>query len=245
MQILLQKAHLKTIILSLLLLLCQLQTGYCLEYSLSPGHYADKMEYWYENPRQDFLKPMLRTMQENRQFDRPEDQMLFGAFFSRLIQKREIDWTTFADWCGSLSRSGRHMAAWALYLSKVPEAEMERFKLLDNQDGIFRRQMRRAPANLAAWAPDEPAIINMFWGAFMADGEELWLDRIIDTALLLNQNPAGRTGKTAMSAAASLWKYAPRHKKVREKLERRLENSSAQDKALLETILKGTVSDKQ
>lgn len=209
-------------------------TAHCMEYSLGVGHYADVMEFWHQKPQPRLLSPLLRTMAGKGQLDRPEKQMFFGAFLSRLLDRGEISWKDFAACCMPLPASGKRACAWAGHLGGIPEADIDRSGLLDEGDAVFMSQLRKTPADLRKWQPREPAIIQMLWGAFMADGDVGWLAPVLKCAL-------DEDGQSAVfrAAAASFWQYAPRHAEVAALLKARLAGADARERKLLEAMLAG------
>lgn len=197
---------------------------------------ADIMEFWYQKPQPEKIKPMLQGMFANGILNLPENQMLFGAFFSRLLRQGQVKWIDLRGWLPANSPEARHMLAWAAHLSPLPAAELD--DSLIGDDNYFATQLHKFPADLRKWPVNEPAILNMFWGAFMADGNPEWLDKVIDRVFAVNQPVAQRNAiATAKAAASSLWKYTRRHPKVEARLRERAEKSSGGDKALLEYLL--------
>lgn len=209
------------------------------EFTLGSAHYANIVEFWYQKPDPDKLFPLLRTFNEKKLLDRPETQLFFGSFLSRLLGRGEIDKEELLIWTEPLGRTGARICLWAFHLANIPAAFTEESGLLSRSGEIFNSQVKKTPPDLAAWSMDEPAIVNMFWSAFMADGNIKWVERIIETALKLNKSGNDKSANTAAhAAAASLWQYAPRHQKVRQALQIAAAKASGQDKKFFATILK-------
>lgn len=205
---------------------------------MSPQHYADVMEFWHVRQRPETLQPMLRSLSENGFLNSAENQMLAGAFFSRLLIGRKLGPEEFVKWCADFGRPARRMAAWALHLADMDAIFLQN-AFLEKEDAILMEQIKKTPVRLEKWLIAEPAVADMFWGAFMADGDDKWLDGIIDAALRLNNGLATRGEvRTAKIACAILWKYAPRHEKVLKKLSDRSRTAlESSDRKLLEYLM--------
>lgn len=221
------------VFLFLIFCLCPF-SGHGMEYSLGVGHYANVMEFWHQKPQPELLRPLLRTLTEKGQLAMPEKQMFLGAFFSRLLSRGELSWRDFAQYCAGLPASGKRACAWAAHLGGIPEQEMTRAGFLDGSEALFAVQLRKTPENLRAWTPREPAIIQMFWAAFMADGDSAWLEPVLACALGENCQPAA-----SRAAAASFWEYAPRHGEAADLLKARLARADSRERKLLEAMLAG------
>lgn len=213
------------------------RTTAAMEYSLGAAHYANVMEFWQQKPQPELIQPLLRTLSEKGQLNRPERQMFLGAFLSRLLNRGTLAWGDFTAYCSPLPAPGKRACAWAAHLGGITAENLRQTGLLDGADAIFIGQLRKTPKNLRQWVVREPAIIQMLWAAFMADGDTSWLAPVLDSALAEN-SPAA----VAKAAAASFWQYAPRHEKVANMLRTRLASADSREKGLLETMLNGAKS---
>lgn len=191
-----------------------------------------EMEFYYRKPRPEILAPMLQAFERGGQLANAGKRMFTGAFLGALYRNGSIDLADLARQMPNAGRQIRIALAWAARLAGRGESDALIGNLLDQNDASAAAQIRKSPSPLTAWQPGwEKTALSMYWGAFMATGENIWLDAIIDTALGHARGlPGGR------EAAASLYDYAPRHAAIAKRL--RARQLRAGEKNIAETILK-------
>lgn len=188
------------------------------------------MEFYYQAPRPEIILPMLRSFAQSRALANGGKRMMLAAFLSELIKKGAIKPETLIEESEKLGRDARLVAAWSLHLTGQPEEPKWLGRLLTKQDAQFASQIRKMPARLENWNPAwESSVLGMYWGAFMATGSPVWIERIITEALAGNRDNN--------MAAASLYDSASRHPLVAEILAKRLKRAKGQQKEILELIL--------
>lgn len=207
--------------------------GANLNLSTTPQHYAREMEFYYLKPRLEMLGPMLATFQRGRVLANAEKRMFVAAFLAALSGKGQIDLMSFANAPDKLDRDTLLTLAWAAHLSGNPHENDFLQKLLANNEKVAVAQIKNSPAHLTAWDPAwEKSALNMHWAAFMATGENIWLDKIIKTSLGYAHNLKGGS-----EAAASLYDYAPRHPFICSRLQFARKRASQREREIIDTIL--------
>lgn len=219
------------------------------EMQLSKGvtHYARDMEFYYQKPRPEVLPGLLRTLAAQGVLGHGEKRLVVAAFLGELAAKRGASLEAMADVAQALpaeaGADARRTLAWAAHLAGHPQERQLLDRLLTPADATLRGHIGRSPAPLGAWQANEPAVPRMFWGAYMASGDALWLDRLIDAALRYARlNAAGRQGEPGFAgnaaAAALLYDMAPRHAGVQEQVRARLAGTSGPEADALRLILR-------
>lgn len=202
-----------------------------LELSVGLRHYALEMEYYYQKPRPEMLAPMLASFERTSFLANAEKRMFIASFLASLALDRQLDLNSLVS--VSSGRDARLTLAWAAHLCDAPNEEAFLGKLLDDKEALAATHIRQSPAPLSEWDPAwEKSSLNMFWAAFMATGQNLWLDRIINTALGYAHNRKGGS-----EAAASLYDYAPRHATVRNRLLIAKQKAKGREKEVIDIIL--------
>ena len=210
-------------------------------------HYARDMEYYYQKPRAEVLPGLLRTLAGQGVLGHGEKRLVTAAFLAELARERKVSLEQLRH--GTLAFSpeagadARRTLAWAAHLAALPDEKQLLDSLLTEKDATLRGQISRSPAPLSAWPVNEPAVPRMFWGAYMASGNPLWLDRLLDeTERYATLNAAGRQGEPGFAAcaaaAALLYDMAPRHARVAERARARLGRASGPGAEALRLILR-------
>lgn len=212
-------------------------TAFCASLNLSktPQHYAQEMEFYYLKPRPEMLPAMLAAFERGHLLANAEKRMFVAAFIAALSAKNQVDLQAMAGAPDSLGRDSRLTLAWAAHLSGRPENTELLQTLLGKNDDVAASQINGSPAPLAAWDPAwEKSVLNMYWAAFMATGDNIWLDKIIKTAL-----GYARGLKGGSEAAATLYDYAPRHASICQRLREVRETiTRANEKDVIDVVLK-------
>lgn len=207
-------------------------SAYALNFSLQPVHYAEAMEFYYQHPNPEMLKPMLRSFKEAGWLGHAEKRLSIAAFLAELASCQRLNLRQLVNETANLGRDARLTLAWALHLAQADKAANSLENLLGANDMRFAGQIRKSPNILRQWnLAAEPSVLGMYWSAFMACGNLAYVDAIIECALnLRNFEPARR-------AAASLYEYEARHPLVEKRLRERLESASVNERERLETML--------
>lgn len=212
---------------------------------LSKGlhHYTREMEYYYQKPRPQLIKDVLPAFYRNGALGKSENRMMLAAFLAQLVKKGCVKMDDLVKDALSLGRDARHTVAWCAHLSQTPGEQGYLARLLGPGDKYLVEQIGRTPAPLEAWSINrEKTVVQMYWAAFMASGETLWLDRIINLALRYARS--GDPGRhphadfaTGAEAAASLYDFAPRHPSVVKRLKAALPGKAGEEKKMIDIIL--------
>lgn len=209
-------------------------------------HYARDMEYYYQKPRPGVLPGLLRTLAGQGVLGHGEKRLVTAAFLGELARERKASLKALAQGTqalrGEAGADARRTLAWAAHLAGLPNEAQLQAGLLTEKDATLRGQISRSPAPLSAWQANEPAVPRMFWGAYMASGNPVWLDRLLNEAeRYARLNAAGRQGEpgfaASAAAAALLYDMAPRHAAVQERVRARLGAASGPEADALRLIL--------
>lgn len=202
------------------------------------GHYAVEMEYYYQKPRPEMLPDLLKSLDKAGQLGKSENRLMTGAFLAELAKKKEIDLKEIYRKTGS--RNIGRTLAWGAHLAGRDEKFF--MDLLQKNDPVLASQISDSPAALLAWnLYSGNSVLKMYWAAFMATGNTVWVDRIIDAALVYARNSErginNEETRAGAASAASLYELAPGHEAVRKKLKERLQKSSEEESKTLAIII--------
>ena len=240
--------HLVTLVLLGLLLCLRSPTpvfsasGLMLSKSLP--HYDEEMEFYYLKPRPDMLADLLKFLNSSGVLAHNEKQLMTAAFFAALAMENKLDLEKFAFQASGLGRDASRTMAWSAHLARHKSEQSLLATLLNNDNAFLARQIANSPAPLGNWdILAEPSVMHMYWGAFMATGKYIWLDRIIGASLLYGRLETQglwrqRGYEVGRAAASSLYEFAPRHPLVKMRLEYFLANSKGIDEKTLRKILR-------
>ncbi|MBD5646433.1 MAG: translation initiation factor 2 [Desulfovibrio sp.] len=210
-------------------------------------HYARDMEYYYQKPRPEVLPGLLRTLAGQGVLGHGEKRLVTAAFLAELARERKASLEKLGEgtqaFPGEARADVRRTLAWAAHLAGLADEAQLLASLLTEKDATLRGQISRSPAPLSAWQANEPAVPRMFWGAYMASGNPLWLDRLLNEAeRYARLNAAGRQGEpgfaASAAAAALLYDMAPRHAAVKERVRARLAGASGPEADALRLMLR-------
>lgn len=209
------------VILLLILPICP-YVARALDFSMSASHFGEVMEFWYQKPSPETLKSLLSAVNRAGLLRRPEKQLFFAAFFSRLLKSGQMRPTQLLEYCKGMGENCKRMASWSLHLAGMDAAAKNVIARKD-ANAVLLDQIKSTPPNLSAWEIGEPAIVDMYLAAFMADGNAWWLEKILDCALRDHDNfRDAMKRKTALAAAAALYEYGPRHPVILKALKDRI-----------------------
>ncbi|MBD5641719.1 MAG: translation initiation factor 2 [Desulfovibrio sp.] len=190
------------------------------------------MEFYYQHPNPELLKPLLRSFAEAGWLGHAEKRLSVAAFLAELAWHGQLDLARLARETADLGRDARLTLAWALHLANADNKKDSLENLLGAGDRRFASHIRQSPAGIRQWnLAAEPSVLGMYWSAFMACGNLAYVDAILDCALNL------RNFELARRAAASLYEYEARHPLVEKKLRDRLKNATVNERERLETML--------
>lgn len=213
---------------------------FSMHYSMGTSHFARDIEFYYQKPRPEIIKPAIAAMSREGLLDKSEIRLFLAAFLAELVREKKMDLAETVNYCKQFNLSGRSLAAWLIHLAGLPNANLQLENLLE-KDKTLLAQLKRTPAPLSSLKPDsDKTVLQMYWGAFMASGQIKWLDAIIDTATAWHEDrQQGRKGSVAgAQAAASLYEYASAHEIVRKRLEERLAKNNGNENEILQIILR-------
>lgn len=215
-------------------------TGLMLSKSLP--HYTQEMEFYYLKPRPEMLADLLKFMEQSGILAQNDKRMMIAAFFAALSMDNKLDLAKFAS--KALGHDAARTLAWSAHLASDKNEKTLISYLLGKDDAFLARQIASTPQPLSKWdILEEPAIMQMYWGAFMASGKNVWLDAIINAAQLYGRLETQglwrqRGYNVGRLAASSLYEFAPRHPRVKKRLEYHLSRSKGMDQATLRKILR-------
>ncbi|MBQ3059770.1 MAG: translation initiation factor 2 [Desulfovibrio sp.] len=208
------------------------------------AHYARDMEFYYLEQRPEVLPGMLRAFDREGGLAQGEKRLMLAAFLATLLRSEPELRTSLLPPDPSLSHQGRYVLAWMAHLADLPDRDRLVLSLLGPDDTALLRQIEASPRDLHQWdLMREPAVQQMYWGAFMASGSTDWLDSIIRAAMRYGPlNAAGRRKDSCFTssatAAAALYEWAPRHTIIGQRLEYFLKDAKEHEAAVLRTILR-------
>ncbi|MDR1855571.1 MAG: translation initiation factor 2 [Desulfovibrio sp.] len=204
--------------------------------------YARDMEYFYVEKRQEALPGIVRSFDAAGVLRDAGKRMMLAAFIAEVMVQYPGTRTRFYP-PPVRSQQVDAVIAWAAHLAQLSDAEAVSRNLLEGRDAL-RRQIASSPAPLTKWnILSEPTVLHMFWGAYFVGADNRYLDPIIEACLrFADLTASGRRNdpgfEAGREAAATLFDFAPRHKKVQERLRHFLERTSGARAETLQTILR-------
>lgn len=223
----------KTLALALLLAAFAIAPalGAQLSLNMGPSHFGQEMEFYYAKPRAAMLPEMLKSFANAGVLDNAEKRMFVAAFLAALKQKNGVDLDALAR--KTQQPAALRTIAWAAHLADEKLGLKELGQILKPEDAPLAAQIIHSPTPLAAWEPNwEKSSLNMNWAAFMATGDNFWLDRVIDCAV-----GYAHSNKGAAACAASLYDYAPRHSAAAARIKEVQGKYRTVEREVLQTIL--------
>lgn len=206
--------------------------------------YAREMEFFYKVNDLDSLPGIISGLDKANAFAHGEKRLLVAAFLAEIIRNNSGARKKVMKLSANVSRYARHMLAWALHLSGTPDAQVKNDLLSHRDDLGLLSQIESTSRDLADWnLYSEPSVLQMYWGAFMGGGKNLYLDSIIEAALRYARlNEAGRQKDADFAvcakAAASLYELAPRHPVIIKRISEKLKGLSGAEAKTLRMILR-------
>lgn len=216
----------------------------CLSLELTKGvtHYARDMEYYYQKPRPEILTPLIVNFVKNGVCAKSENRLMLAAFLAELASAGKFDPLPFIDSPELNVRDAKHMLAWTFHLSGMQEEDKLLAKVLRPEEKALIGQIKNSPQRLTDWSLKlDPSVLQMYWSAFMANGNPVYLDKIIRAALQCADPPGTLTKNEytlCAAAAASLYDFAPRHPAIIERVRASLSNRGEKEKKILYLILR-------
>ena len=217
----------------------------CAAIAVSKGlpFYAQDMEFYYQHHRIETLPGILRTFDSQGVLRDSLKQIMLAAFFGQVLRNPEARQRLLPP-PASLSRDGRRTLAWAVHFAQLPDEPALLASLLQPSEGLLLNQIRNSPTPLTSWSIySEKSVLQMYWAAFMATGNNDFLDVIIQAALRyarLNAEGLRNNDDFSVSAAAaaSLYEFSPRHAAVKNRVEQFLRNTTGPEAETLRIILR-------
>ena len=205
--------------------------------------YAQDMEFYYQHRRIETLPGILRTFDSQGILHDSLKQIMLAAFLGQVLRNPDVRQRLLPP-PESLSRDGRRTLAWAVHFAQLPDEQALLASLLLPTEGLLLDQIRNSPAQLTNWdIYSEKSVLQMYWSAFMATGNNDFLDVIIRAALRyarLNAEGLRNNDDFSVSAAAaaSLYEFSPRHAAVKKRVEQFLQNATGPEAETLRIILR-------
>ena len=193
-------------------------------------HYIPQLEFYYQNPRPKKLSQILRQLDKNGVLNYADNRLMIAAFLSELARKGKVDLKSLAPANAKINL--RHTLLWSARLAGEKAYSLLSPALITDRDKTLASQLEHVPYSLRDWRL-EPAVVRMYVAAFMASGDEIWIEALIDAALLQNSS-------VAAASRAILFDSASRHRPIRERLEKRANSAAGDEKEILTLILSGT-----
>lgn len=215
-----------------------------LDISKSVSLYARDMEFYYQNKNPEVLPGILRSFDAQGVLAQGEKRLMAAAFLAEALRRDPAARQRILPPSKTLSRDGRRTLAWVAHLAQLGDEAALLADLLGPEDAVLLRQIRNSPAPLPRWdIYAEKTVLQMYWAAFLASGDDAYLDAIINAALRYARlNAGGRQNDpdfpVCASAAASLYELAPRHEAVRARLGQALKNLYGPEAETLRLILR-------
>lgn len=203
---------------------------HALTLSKSPQHYSLEMQEYYLRPRPKILVEILPVFGRAGILANARKRMLIVGFMAPLVRDARIDLPSLAASAGDLPEA-RDVLAWIAHLAGCGEPEVIRYA----GSKTLQEHILKMPQRLDAWDPLwEDSVVDMYWGAFMATGERVWLEGIIAAAL--EYASAGRP-EAGRYAAATLYDYIPGNEQIAAAIRTHLEKGNPAHQDVLEHIL--------
>ena len=191
------------------------------------------LETYYINPRPAELTANVRALSREGFFEKPGHTALGIGFLATVFAKNveRID-----AWMGELNTlrpAHRRLVAAALWQAGHPLGA-ERLREVNQKSTVREEILRLAdtPAQLVADTPvRSPSSMNLQWGAFLANGDERHIIRVLD---------AIGSGERALDHAArmSLARSAANHPRVLEICQAQLTRQPAEVQSVLRAALR-------
>lgn len=212
--------------------------------SKSASLYARDMEFYYQNKNSEALPGILRSFDARGILAQGEKRLTTAAFLAEVLRRDPAARQRLLPPSKTLSRDGRRTLAWVAHLAQLNDEAALLKDLLGAEDAVLLGQIRNSPAPLPRWnVYAEKTVVQMYWAAFLASGDDAYLDAIINAVLRYARlKAAGRQNEADFPvcafAAASLYELAPRHAAVRARLNEALKNLSGPEAGTLRLILR-------
>jgi len=134
--------------------------------------------YYYKYPQPEFIEEKVKAMVAAGFFDNSNAVAPLIMFFAEVFRQNEnllIKWEkTFV----SLPPKYKNYLAYALWQSNT-ETGKTIVKRWGERDPSIKEIQSNDPFDLKKIPVNSPAILDMFWGSFMASGDTVYVDRII------------------------------------------------------------------
>lgn len=211
--------------------------------SKSNAHYANDMEFYYQKPRMEVLPGILRVFDRDGLLHQRDKQLVLASFFAQVIRTNPQTRQRIFSEQTKIGDDGRRTLAWTVHLAGLANEGELLAGLLGKEDEVLRRQMERCPRDLAQWdILSEPSVLQMYWGAFYASGDNRYLDPIIEAAMRYAKlKSTGRKTDPSFAvctnAAATLYDMVPRHPSVQTRVQLFLRDRHGAEAETLQTIL--------
>lgn len=212
--------------------------------SKSVSLYARDMEFYYQNKNPEVLPGILRSFDAQGVLAQGEKRLMAAAFLAEVLRRDPAARQRILPPAQTLSRDGRRTLAWVAHLAQLSDEAVLSTDLLGPEDATLLRQIQNSPAPLLHWdIYAEKTVVQMYWAAFLASGDNAYLDAIVNAALRYARlNAGGRQNEADFAvcafAAASLYELAPRHEAVRARLRQTLKSLSGPEAETLRVILR-------
>lgn len=195
--------------------------------------------YYYLKPSPERVPAMLSAVSEAGFVSWPDSIASYAGFFAEVFHQNQ---GRVEKWLGNLKPQGASQAILLLYavaLSDIPEKTLLMKKIETSSEvslstGPFP-QFISAPLN--DLIPASTADLDLFWGAFMASGRDVYVKKIIDVLQFLDPGEDRNKFMLGLAAYWSLSSNVLQHQKVREICRQEISKSSGRKAEILGEIL--------
>jgi hypothetical protein len=196
--------------------------------------------YYYLHPNPDEVASALKTIDAKGYFNNQDVQAPLSGFFSEVFRANP---TRVENWVSPYQgRPGLHILYSALWTSNTPQSKGALERLADAAPPEVAKQLRillaSEPPDIASTDVNSPAVLDYFWGSFMASGAAAPVLRIIDQMKFANTK--GNIGVLMIGGSAqwSVAANARQHKRVREIVKSAIPTADPVTRKMLRDILK-------
>jgi hypothetical protein len=174
------------------------------------------LSHYFERPDPSGVPAQLARLDRSGTFQKPEAMAPLSAFFALLFRANPGE---VPGWAGDVTRfseSGRVVVWTALWYSKASTARgaleaAAAGERAENRRRIEGLLVRDAP-EISALPINSPAVLDMLWGAFLASGDPIYVQRVI--TVLPDSEIPGWHGVIGLAAEWSLTGNAIQHPRV-------------------------------
>jgi hypothetical protein len=197
------------------------------------------MTYYYLHPKPEEVARALKAIDSKGFFRTDEVQAPLSGFFCEIFRAHP---DKIQAWIAPYQgRTGLHILYSALWIADSSESK-EALQALSAaapvDSTLIKSLLQQAPPSLRETTVDSPAVLDYFWGRFMASGSETPVVRVIDQIKLANVK--GNLSAKLIGGAAqwSVAANARQHERVLSIVKSQATSADPETRQALEEILK-------